>query len=141
MRCHREGGREGAIAGNARSTGVEHLIRGQRLGHLWALPRVFLKTTHSRSLENRLSYQRRFASPQSACPDLTEALSRHELPLLSSCIVWKTTCLSSTKAAQRTCSGAWWRVISHLLHLIQLAICRTPQAGEAPAPPVDPTLN
>lgn len=29
MRCHGEGGREGAIAGSARSTGGGHLIRGQ----------------------------------------------------------------------------------------------------------------
>lgn len=31
MRCHGEGGAESAIAGSARSAGVEHLIRGQRL--------------------------------------------------------------------------------------------------------------
>lgn len=31
MGCHGEGGREGAIAGNALSTGIEHLIGGQML--------------------------------------------------------------------------------------------------------------
>lgn len=31
MRCHFWGGPEGTISGNAKSTGVEHLIRGQKL--------------------------------------------------------------------------------------------------------------
>ena len=40
MRCHQEGGREGAIAGNARSTGTNLLIRGQMLYPLQTNPEL-----------------------------------------------------------------------------------------------------